>query len=48
MFVNDLLYIPAEAVASELRMSTGWDEESSVLVVTTGITVSRTPVSPAL
>ena len=45
MFVNDLLYIPAEAVASELRMSTGWDEESSVLVVTTGITVSRTPVS---
>ena len=36
VIIDDVLYIPAQPVASALGVSAGWDEESSVLIISTG------------
>jgi len=45
MVIHDILYVPAEAIASALRISAGWDVESGVLVITAGFPVFQTTVS---
>ena len=45
MVINGILYLPAEAIASSLRLSAGWDAESGVLVITTGFPVIQQTVS---
>ncbi|HHX02614.1 MAG TPA: pectate lyase [Firmicutes bacterium] len=45
MIIHDILYLPAEAIASALRISAGWDVESGVLVITSGFPVLQSTVS---
>lgn len=44
MMVDGVLYVPAEAIAAALGLSTGWDAESGVLVITSGVPVFSGPI----
>jgi len=45
MLIKGILYIPAQQVASVLKISAGWDVESGVLVITSGFPVLQTTVA---